>query len=298
MGDKNATRDERIAEIAKGQHGLVTHRQLMALGFSSNGIAKRARTGRLHRLHRGVYAVGCVGSSIEQRWMAAVLALGEGAVLSHASAAALWGLLRPIDGPVDVSVPTQNGRRRRRGIRIHRCASLTVGEGDGKAPYSPHGRDRRLAPSVTRREGIPVTSVPRTLADLRGAVAPRLHRRATRQAEIAGFALGSQVEGDRTRSDVERDFLRLCRRHGLPTPEVNVQIGRWTVDFLWRARHLAVETDSFRYHRGSVAFEDDHQRDLDLRARGFEVRRFTERQLHERPAQVAADLREALCAAS
>jgi very-short-patch-repair endonuclease len=106
------------------------------------------------------------------------------------------------------------------------------------------------------------------------------------------------VGGDRTRSDLERDFLQLCRHYRLPTPEVNVRVGRWTVDFLWRRQRLAVETDSLRYHGGSVAFEDDHARDLDLRARGFDVRRFTERQVLDASAQVAADLRDALAPAS
>lgn len=296
MREENATADTALAEMAARQHGVVAAAQLHEVGIDKSRVTRMVRAGRLHRLHRGVYAVGHVAASVEQKWMAAVLACGEGAVLSHGSAAALWGLLRPMEGPVDVTVPTRNGRGRRRGIRIHRCASLTAAD-DG-AFSSRYVRGTRPAPSVTRRNGIPVTSVPRTLADLRGAVAPRLHRRAVRQAEIAGFALGPQIQGDRTRSDVERDFLRLCRRYGLPVPEVNMRIGRWTVDFVWRDRRLAVETDSFHYHRGSVAFEDDHQRDLDLRARGFDVRHFTERQLYERPAQVAEDLREALGAAS
>jgi very-short-patch-repair endonuclease len=110
--------------------------------------------------------------------------------------------------------------------------------------------------------------------------------------------LGDRVETDRTRSDLERAFLRFCRRHGLPAPQVNVRVGRWTVDFLWPAARVAVETDSRGYHRGSVAFEDDHARDLDLRAQGYEVRRFTGRQLRENPAQVAADIRDALARAS
>jgi very-short-patch-repair endonuclease len=104
--------------------------------------------------------------------------------------------------------------------------------------------------------------------------------------------------GDRTRSDLERDFLRFCRRHDLPSPEVNVRVGRWTVDFLWPAERVAVETDSFAFHRGSIAFEDDHARDLDLRVRGYEVRRFTDLQLRENPAQVAADIQAALARAS
>jgi very-short-patch-repair endonuclease len=222
--------------------------------------------------------------------MAAVLACGERAVLSHGSAAALWGLLRSIDGPVDVSVPGGGGRGRRRGIRVHRCRSLEIG---GVADLSTSGRQIRHAKLVTVRKGIPVTTVSRTIADLRGAVSPRLVRRAIRQAELTGMRVDG-VESDRTRSDLERDFLRLCRRRGLPRPRVNVKIGRWTVDFLWPAHRLAVETDSWGYHRGSVAFEDDHARDLQLRSRGYEVRRYTERQICDEPATVAADLAERL----
>jgi very-short-patch-repair endonuclease len=213
--------------------------------------------------------------------MAAALACGDGAVLSHGSAAALWGLLRPLDGPIDVSVPSRNGRGRHAGIRVHRTRSLLDGEREGLVVR-------------TIRNRIPVTSVPRTLEDLRGAVAPRLYRRAVRQAELAGFALGPSVRGDRTQSDLELDFLAFCRAHDLPVPEVNVQIGRWKVDFLWRAARLVVETDSYEYHRGSVSFEDDHARDLDLRRLGFTVRRYTGAQVRDHPAAVVADLREVL----
>jgi hypothetical protein len=99
---------------------------------------------------------------------------------------------------------------------------------------------------------------------------------------------------DGTRSDLEGDFLRICRRAGLPAPEVNVKVGRWTVDFLWRAERLVVEADSYLYHRGRIAFQDDHARELDLRARGFALRRFDERQIDEEPAAVAADIAAAL----
>jgi very-short-patch-repair endonuclease len=291
MGDKTARPDLRIAQAAARQHGAVTLRQLEATGLSRAAVAKRAATGRLHRVHRGVYAVGHPELSLEGRWMAAVLALGDGAMLSHGSAAGLWGLLRPIDGPIDVSLPGDGGRERRRGIHIHRCPSLKVGA--AMAGLSTDGLQSRHPVLVTMRKGIPLTTVPRTIADLRGVVPPRLVRRAIRQAELAGFRL-DRIRSDRTRSDLERDFLRLCRRHGLPEPEVNVKIGRWTVDFIWPAERLAVETDSWGYHRGSVAFEDDHARDLDLRRRGYEVRRFTERQIGEEPSVVAADLAEAL----
>jgi very-short-patch-repair endonuclease len=145
---------------------------------------------------------------------------------------------------------------------------------------------------------IPVTTPARTIADLRGRVPDWQWRRAVRQAEIAGMRLGAGIETDGTRSDLERDFLRLCRRYRLPAPEVNVRVGRWTVDFIWRSRRLVVETDGFRYHCGKVAFEDDHARDLDLRRQGFDVRRFTYRQVNDRPAEVAADLRDALALAS
>ncbi|HEX5984505.1 MAG TPA: DUF559 domain-containing protein [Solirubrobacterales bacterium] len=152
------------------------------------------------------------------------------------------------------------------------------------------GRGRRL---TTYRDRIPVTTVARTIEDLHDHVPPRLVRRAIRQAELAGLRLDG-IESDRSRSDLERDFLALCRRHRLPPPEVNVKIERWEVDFLWRPQRLVVETDSFAYHRGSVAFEDDHARDLDLRAAGYTVRRFTGLQLEEEPERVVADVARAL----
>lgn len=207
--------------------------------------------------------------------MAAVLACGPSAVLSHRSAAALWNLLRPMEGPIDVSVPSQNGRRARRGIRVHRRRSL-----------SPR--------TLTVRNLIPVTTPRQTIEDLRGVVSPNLQRRALRQAEVQRFALGARGAGDRTRSDLERGFLALCRRNRFPKPLVNVRIGRWTVDFLWREQRVIVETDSWRFHGGSVAFEDDRARDLDLRLRGYSVHRFTERQILEQEAIVAADLAAAL----
>jgi very-short-patch-repair endonuclease len=106
--------------------------------------------------------------------------------------------------------------------------------------------------------------------------------------------LGPGFESDRTRSDLERDFLRLCRRHGIPAPEVNVKVGGWTVDFLWREQRVAAETDFYEYHRGRIAFQEDHARDLALRRLGFDARRYDEQQVNERPREVAADLRRAL----
>jgi len=224
--------------------------------------------------------------------MAAVLACGEGAVLSHASAAVLWRLLKPLDGPVHVSVPTTSGRARRRGIHLHRTQALAKPSPSPSSLPIRGGRGRRLL--TTYRDNIPVTTVARTIEDLRHtSMSPRLVRRAIRQAEFMGLRLDG-IETDRTRSDLETTFLNLCRRHRLPPPEVNAKLGRWEVDFLWRSQNLVVETDTWTYHRGSVAFEDDHARDLDLRSAGFDVLRFTDRQLEGEPERVVADLRRGL----
>jgi very-short-patch-repair endonuclease len=215
-----------------------------------------------------VYAVGYPGQSHEQWWMAAVLAFPDGAALSHRSAASLWQLLPPQPGPVDVSLNTRGGRRSREGIRLHRCSTL--------GPTN-----------LTRYRGIPVTNPRRTISDLRPIVSPEELRRAIRQAEMLGLPVGVDIDRDRTRSELEHRFLRLCRRHHLPIPEINARIGSLTVDFLWRERRLVVETDGYRYHRGRVAFEDDRARDLVLREQGFEVIRLTYRQLTEEPERVA-----------
>lgn len=147
---------------------------------------------------------------------------------------------------------------------------------------------------MTVRRRIPVTTVARTLEDLqRSSLRPSLVRRAIRQAEFLRLPTG-EIETDGTRSDLEREFLRLWRRHCLPPPEVNVPIGRMTVDFLWREERLVVETDSFVTHGGSIAFDDDRTRDLELRRRGYRVHRFSELQLEVEPEAVAQDVERAL----
>jgi very-short-patch-repair endonuclease len=297
MGNKLDMLDARVAEFAAWQHGIVTLRQLEAAGLSRRAVTGRVHSGRLHRLHRGIYAVGHRAPSHRARFMAAVLACGEDAVLSHVSAAVLWELLRPLDGPVHVSVPTTSGRRSRRGIRLHRCPSLATPREPSPSPSYLHqegGRGRRL---ITRRHNIPVTIIPRTIEDLRRTelLPPHLLRRAIRQAELKGHHLAG-VESDRTRSDLERLFLAVIHPHRdrIPHPEVNVKIGRWTVDFLWRRQRVVVETDFWTYHRGSVAWQDDHARDLDLRSAGYIVLRFTDEQLEKEPGRVVADVARAL----
>jgi very-short-patch-repair endonuclease len=204
--------------------------------------------------------------------LAAVLATGEGAALSHTSAAALWQFLRPIPGPVHVTLGAAVRRRSRPGLQVHRSRTLT----------SSH---------VTHRHGIAVTTPARTIEDIRTAVEPRLFRRALRQAELAGHRVPHLSATRRTRSDLELLFLALCEEHGLPHPLVNHRVHGQLVDFYWPEHRLAVETDSWQFHRGSVAMEDDHERDLELRARGIETRRYTGDQIEGAPDAVAADLR-------
>jgi very-short-patch-repair endonuclease len=147
---------------------------------------------------------------------------------------------------------------------------------------------------VVRRRNIPVTTPARTIADLGRAVTPAELRRAIRQAEVLGLRTGLSRPAAPTRSELEELFLRLCRGHRLAEPEVNVRIGPFEVDFLWREERVIVETDGYRYHRGSQAFEDDHGRDLELHALGYLVHRFTYRQVTEMPQRVAVAVREAL----
>ena len=298
MPYKSDTADSRVAEIATRQHGAVTAKQLTDAGLGRMAISERTRKGQLHRLHQGVYAVGHRAPNLNTLSMSAVLACGEGAVLSHVSAAVLWKLLEPIDGPVHVSIPATSGHKRRSGIHLHRCPSLSPPKAPAEPSPSPSyprqagGRGRRLM--TTYRESIPVTTVARTIEDLHAtSLPPHLIRRARRQAELKGHRLEG-AESDHTRSDLESAFLALFASHGLPRPEVNIELGRWEVDFLWRSQRLVVETDFWSYHRGSVAFEDDHARELDLHAAGYTVRRFTDRQLEEEPRRVAAVVRAAL----
>lgn len=292
MPRKVATPHLRIAAIANRQHGLISVRQLRGLGICEDAIRANTRAGRLHRVQRGVYAVGHTALSLEGRLFASVLALGRGpfaaehsvlehwgAAISHRSAAVLWGMLPSISGPCDVSVPSNAGRGRRAGIRVHRSRTMLL-------------RD------VTLRNRIPVTTPARTIADLRDANRHRRPgglsaweiRKAVRQANVIGLLIDKQDAADRTRSDLEGDFLRLCRRHRLPLPEVNVRIGPYLVDFLWRERRFVVETDSYLYHRGEAAFQEDHARDLDLMRRGYEVLRISELQLNEEEALIVESL--------
>jgi very-short-patch-repair endonuclease len=270
---KSANTDHVIARIAENQHGVISTSQLESAGLSRRAIGKRVRAGRLHRLHRGVYALGHSNVSFEGRCMAATLALGDRAVVSHRSAAAVWGMLKPHSGPVELTVRGDSGRRKRSGIAMHRSHTLAS----------------RL---TTRRHNVPVTRPARTLRDLRRTVPQPVYRAAVRKALDRRLIRSTGIpEAELTRSQLERDFLSLCRRHRFPQPEVNARLGRYEVDFLWRDRGLVVEADGFRYHGDRASFEADRARDAHLQSQGYRVLRFTWWQLQDSRADVVAVLR-------
>jgi very-short-patch-repair endonuclease len=223
-----------------------------------------------------VYAVGHPGLSQLGRWKAATTACGNGAALSHRSAAELWGMVEQGGGDSHVTVPVAGGRAKRSGIRIHRIPSL-------------------VGAAVGRRDNIPVTRPQRTLEDLKGVTDPGELRLAIRQAEILRLPVdAAALIPDLAASPLELSFLRLCRRRRLPEPEVNVHIGPYRVDFLWRSRRLIVETDGDRYHRGALISTEDAERDRRLAALGFQVVRLGYRQVVEEPRRTAARVRTLL----
>lgn len=295
-----STGERAIATLADRQHGVVTRAQLRALGFKESAIDRGVAAGRLHRLHRGVYAVGHRALSRHGRWMAAVLACGQGAALSHASAAALWELRRAAPARIDVTVPTAGGRADRP-IRIHRVATLRAHE-------------------ATVKDAIPVTTPARTILDL-AATLPAAHLENVLNrmeflrladypalAALARAHLGHHgahkllatlgrydAEANLTRSDLEILFRQICKDHALPEPAVNTTVEGKEVDFLFRAQRLIVEADSWRYHRTRRAFEDDRARDVLTTRAGYRTLRFTDRQLTDAPHSVAAAIRATLC---
>jgi very-short-patch-repair endonuclease len=274
MRKEGANSEVGLSRVAARQHGIVTRAQLNAAGIGDAGITRRIGAGRLHRVHRGVYAVGHPKLTFEGRCLAAASACGPAAVVSHRSAAALWTLLPPHSGPIEVTLPTANGRRRRSGITIHRTRSFGAG-------FSTH------------RNAVPVTTPARTLRDLERtapeAVAQRAFRRALDLRLVPPDAL--RPEPDLTRSALERRFLALCRRHHLPPPEVNARVRGYEADFLWRDHRLIVETDGYRHHSDRAAFEADRARDAHLQAAGYRVLRFTYRQVERSPKEVASSVR-------
>ena len=292
--------DREIAAIAAAQQAIITREQLLELGLGRGAINHAVDRGRLHQRHRGVYSLvpsrALPPLAIER---AALLACGPGALLSHHSAAAVWGIRPRIHGDVDVTVVGGDAGRRRAGICAHRAAVL----------------DRR---DVRSRAGIPLTSAARTLLD----IAPRLSGRSLElafdEALVRGLAtleaisavtarypkrkgaarLHALARPDRpttiTRSAAEERFLEMIRRARLPEPEVNARLGRFVADFLWRDERVVVEIDGYDYHRGRTAFERDHERDAEHQYEGYTVIRVTWRQLESEPELILVRVATAL----
>jgi very-short-patch-repair endonuclease len=284
-----------LARIAAGQHGVVSRAQVLALGVGSSYVTRLLAGGRLHLLHRGVYAVGHRGITERGRWTAAVLAAGEGAVLSHISAGLLWGIIDLDTVLIHVLVPGR-GTLRRPGIVIHRTRDL---------------------PTMHRieRYGIPVTNVDRTLLDLAAMLPPDRLGYAVEAAGRFGrlelpalvalcdaspgrrgagtlrrIALGVPSALRRTKSPPETAFLRLCAGHELPEPLVNTILCGYEVDFLWPGPRLVVEVDTYTYHRSWAQRQRDLERDADLKTRGYDVLRFSRERIERDGPTVAAQV--------
>jgi very-short-patch-repair endonuclease len=238
-----------LARLATTQSGVVGRRQLAALGFERNEIGWRVSTRRLIRVHRGVYAVGHEDLSDRGRCVAALLAVGPDATLSHRTALALWKLIPSMPQLIEVTL-TQRRPRQRSGIRVHRAATL----------------------QTTVKEGLPITTPAQTLKDVPD-------RRATAEALFRGLIDRADSEREPTQSELEDILLPALNAAGLPKPVTQKYVGPYRVDFLWPDHKLVVETDGWQGHGHRAAFEEDRARDAHLQALGFRVLRFTWRQV-------------------
>lgn len=292
-------RERAISEVARRQHAVISLGQLTQVGVTADAARKRVAAGRLHRIHRGVFAVVHPDLLTRKgRFMAAVLACGPRAALSHRAACALYVLRLALPRSIDVTAPHSRGRD---GIRVHSAATL-----------APH--------DITLIDNVPTTTLARTLLDIAGDATRREVERACDQAEtqrlldmnaiddvlrradgrrgaalLADVLARHRVGSTLTRNDLEERFLAICRDAGLPPDAVNHWIsypegGGAEADFLWRAQRQIVEVDGRDPHTTRAAFEHDRRRDQRLTMLGYRVIRFTWRQVTFEPAYVAASL--------
>jgi very-short-patch-repair endonuclease len=280
--------------LAARQHWVVARAQLLEAGMHPQAIKHRIAQGRLHPVFRGVYAVGRPQVTRPGRWMAAVLSCGSRAAVSHGSAAALWEIGSEWGGRIEVSVPTR-GVRRRPGVIIHRRPAL-------------------LADDVTQHDGIPVTTPTCTLVDLAVRLGRERLERAIREADkrdlIDPSTLRTALDDMRGRrgvavlretldrrtlvltdSELERRFLPIARRAGLPPPQTQSMVNGFRVDFYWPELGLVVETDGLRYHRTPAQQAADRVRDQAHTAAGLTPLRFTHAQVAYGPGHVEVTLR-------
>jgi very-short-patch-repair endonuclease len=291
--------DWRIVELAHAQHAVVADWQLIPLGYDRNAIVYRVRVGRLHPIHRGVYAVGSRRLTVKGHWKAAVLACGPDAALSHRNGVALWELRGAPTGAIHVTVPSRNGRRRP-GIKIHRVGQLR-----------PEER--------TEIDGIPVTSLARTLLDYAEDTTPLWLERAFEQADrlnildldaieaqlersrgrrgrkpLAALVDGYRGPGPELRSELERRFWRLIEEAGLPKPAMNVVVEGELVDAYWPEERLVVELDGYCFHRTRRDFENDRERDRILELAQVQRLRITHHRLEHEPHAAVEDVQTLL----
>jgi hypothetical protein len=290
MSDARSTK---AWELARRQHGIVARRQLRALGFNARAIEHRIGRGRLHLVAHGVYAVGWPRLTRKRRWMAAVLACGDGAVLSHRSAAALWRIGTEKRGVVDISV-TRRCELRRPGLRVR-------------------GRPTLAAEDILSKDGIPITTPARTLVDIATELGPIAVERAVNEADkldlidpetlrlaLEGYSgqpgapLLRSILDKRTfrlsDSDLEIFFRPIAAVAGLPPPLSKQIVNGWEVDFYWPDLGLVIETDGLRYHRTASAQTRDARRDRAHALAGMTPLRFTHYEVRYEPARVRAEL--------
>jgi very-short-patch-repair endonuclease len=282
--------EEVVAGLAARQHGVVAVWQLLDHGVPRRAIDSAVKALRLHRLHRGVYAVGHDGVSPRARELAAVLSCGPEALASHRMAGSLWGFLRSAPR-YEVTAP--RSRTGRDGVLVHRSRRLDPA-------------DRAIV------DAVPVTSVARTLVDLADVLSEKRLADAVHEAEVLRLfdlskieeaqarvpartgrhrlnrVLGTYEEPPMTRNDAERRFLRLCQSHSLPQPRTNQLLHGYEVDFHWPDRALVVELDGATVHQTRKAFEEDRRRDRALAKNGVQVLRVTWRDLEAGAADIAA----------
>jgi very-short-patch-repair endonuclease len=283
---------------------VVARRQLLALGFSARSVEHRVQVGRLHRVRRGVYAAGTPELTLRGHWMAAVLSCGDGAVLSHVSAGMLWGIV-----PVPKAI-ARRGPSSVPGVRIQ--VSVPGSSGRARADLELHRRPGLRDDEVTRRENVPVTRPALTLLDLAAVGHERLEAAVNEadklslidpealRTELERFAHHSGVVSLRalldrrtfalTGSELERRFLPIARRAGLPRPETQVGVCGYRVDFFWPELGLVVETDGLTYHRTPFQQARDRERDQAHTAAGLTPLRFTHAQVRFEPERVEETL--------
>jgi very-short-patch-repair endonuclease len=283
-----------VRALAERQYGVVARWQLLGLGLSSATISSYVETGWLIPIHAGVYALGHRVLTLRGHLLAAVLACGPTALLSHKSAGGLWNLLATAQTSTDVTIPGTS-HKPQPGIRVHRARHL-------------HPED------IATVDDIPITSVARTVVDLGGVLRPQQRLEVIEQAdrlEILDFAalqraidrrpmvrgaahlrriIDEYTEAPNTRSRLERDFLALITKAGLPTPQLNTEVAGMTVDAYWPEWRLVVELDSRAYHLNPRQFETDRIRDAKLQRLRLRSLRITERRMKTAPGQVLDDI--------